>query len=83
MVPQSAGLFMLSLGSASELYGDQDFPGKCKCKDVSCSVSLNGGTGNNIELLTQAADTAFTTAIMGNPQRRYHDRGSYCFYVYE
>lgn len=84
LIPRKPGLFYLEQGSALyPLEETQEFPGKCRNKISDARVTLNGGSDNNIGLLSDSPDPHYNAWILSDPDDLFYKFGGYCFYVVE
>jgi hypothetical protein len=85
LVAKRPGTFLLRQGSGI-LAGEspQDYPGSCNKYDgFDVWVQMNGGIGNNIELLNESPDTHWNTWYVQQERdnKLFSRSGGYCFKV--
>ncbi len=84
LIPRKPGLYYLEQGSALFPMDEwQDFPGKCRYISSDARVTLNGGSDNNIEFLSDSPDSHYNAWILSDPDDLFYKFGGYCFYVVE
>jgi hypothetical protein len=88
LVLKKSGLFLFNHSSNlnEDILNGQAFDGRCPNSEELGKVLLNNGSSNNVEMLHDGYDTyegGYIEFILRDPQKLFHDKGGYVFYVKE
>jgi len=81
LVAKSEGTFVILQKSGIELFGEQDFPGKCPGRGLYGWVNMNEGSKNNIYLLHESPDSTWNYWTFGDSIEYFQHNGGFCFKV--